>query len=375
MKKRERIMAVLHHEKPDIIPVTAYAFLLPRGDIERQLRNIGLGLVELGVPVYGIRTPNVTMESSERPASLSVDERYICLPNQKHMVNRSYTTPLGQVSERCKLGYAAFEWPLEWVIRDLQGYEKVKYIIDDTEYFPAYEEFQRAEDILGEDGLVVSVTSRSPIQTMLLDLMGYRRFAMDFYLHIREFEDLYFVLRKKQLEMYRVVADSPAEVVLMDENLNGLVTSPKLFERYCVPFYDEVAQILHAKGKILMAHMDGRLRCLKDLIGRTEIDVVEAFTPPPIGDLPIEEARASWQGKVLWTTFPATLAVGSGEDRVKAETLAILRGAAPGDDFAVGITEDIGDIKSSIYGHVLMTITQTTMKHGVYPIEGRSVTS
>jgi len=371
MKMKERILAVLRREKPDRIPFTIYTFLLPRSSIERQLRNMGLSLVELAVSVYGINTPNVKMETAENLASFSLDDRYTCIARQKHTVDRTYTTPTGRLSDRCKWGYAAFEWPIEWVIKDLGDYEVVKYVIDNTEYFPNYEDFVKMQNSMGDDGIAVMMTPKSPLQSMLLDLMGYTRFSLDYYSRRHEFEDLYAVLRKKQLEMYKIIADSPAEVVLMDENLNGMVTGPKLFEKYCMPFYEEVAQILHAKEKILMAHMDGKLKCLRDLIGKTKIDVVEAFTPPPIGDLQIEEARIAWKEKVIWATFPATSSLERDLDGVEAETLNILRRVAPGDGFIMGVTEDIGDIKSTRYEEVLAAITETMMKHGEYPLSER----
>ena len=40
--------------------------------------------------------------------------------------------------------------------------------------------------------------------------------------------------------------------------------------------------------------MDGRLARLRQEIGATALDFVEGFTPPPLGDLELEEARAAW---------------------------------------------------------------------------------
>jgi hypothetical protein len=154
----------------------------------------------------------------------------------------------------------------------------------------------------------------------------------------------------------------------MGENITGIVTNPKLFENYCVPFYREVAQILHQKGKVLGGHFDGKLKCLSKLIGQTDIDVIEAFTPPPVGDLEIDEARAEWESKIIWASFPATLSMNTELNRVKQETLEILKRASPGDHFAIGITEDLGDVKSNRYTQVLRAITETVNEHGKYPL-------
>ena len=108
------------------------------------------------------------------------------------------------------------------------------------------------------------------------------------------------------------------------------------------------------------------------LIARTKLDVIEAFTPPPIGDLPLEEARTAWKGKVIWANFPATAYLEAWLEGVERETIGMLNSAAPGDDFLLGVTEDIGDILSVDYEEVLKAITTTAMKHGVYPISTKA---
>jgi hypothetical protein len=368
MKMKERIMAVLRHEHPDVIPFTVYTSLMPRGAGERELRNMGLCLLDSSVPTYGMKTPHVKMETTEDIAALSSDDRYAALLRQKHLLHRKYVTPSGTVAEEYKWGYAVLEWPCEWMIKDLRDYGIVESIIEDTEYFPNHEEFLSTQEVMGDDGIVFVQTPKSPLQSMLLDLMGYKRFSLDYHLHRHEFEELYRVFFKKQLELYKIVAESPTEVVDLDDNINGIVTSPRLFEQYCMPFYEEVATILHKRDKILMVHLDGKLKCLRDLIAKTNIDVVEAFTPPPIGDMSLEEAQAAWKGKILWTNFPATIGLEGGLDNVESATLAILKSAAPGDDFALGITEDIGNIKSVRYESILKSIARVVNEQGVYPI-------
>jgi len=368
LNPRDRLTAVLHGETPDAIPISVYTNLLPRGYEERNLRNLGLTLVEVGASVYGLKTPNVRVETAQDLACFYMDDRLAVIAKQKQNVERLYKTPAGGLVERFKWNYSQLEWPTEWVIKSSRDYEIVRSIVDETEYFLNDEEFLKSQETMGEDGIVVLGTPRSPLQTMLLDLMGLQRFTIDSRNNRKQFNDLYETIRKKELELYKLVSDSPADVCIMGENVTGIVTNPKLFETYCVPFYQEVAQILHRKGKVLGGHFDGKLKCLVKLIGQTNIDVIEAFTPPPVGDLEIDEAMAAWKNKVLWTSFPATFSVNTSLDRVKKETLGILSRAAPGDHFAIGITEDLGDVKSYRYMQVLRAITEAVNEHGKYPL-------
>jgi hypothetical protein len=375
MKMKERILAVLHHEKPDIIPFTVYTLLYPsRGSGERNARNLGLGLVELGISVYDVSTPTVKTQTTDNLALFLRGYRITSASRQKRLAQRIYTSPAGTVSEKYTLGYTPGlgEWPVEWMIKNLGDYGILEYMIDDTEYSPNYDDFSKAEEMMGDDGIVIPMTPKGPLQSMLLDLMGYERFSIDYINHRQEFDSLYTLFTKKQLEMYKIIAESPAEVILLDDNINGVVTNPKLFETYCMPFYEKAADILHRNHKILMVHCDGKLKCLRDLIAKSRMDVIEAFTPPPIGDVSIEEAKTAWQGKTIWANFPATSTVGVQLEGVKEETLNLLKSASPGDDFALGVTEDIGDIRSIRYQQVLDIITKTVMKYGKYPISNAS---
>jgi uroporphyrinogen-III decarboxylase len=184
------------------------------------------------------------------------------------------------------------------------------------------------------------------------------------YKHPKEFNELYEIIEEKAEEYYKIVSDSPAEVVASWENIDGVMTSPRLFEKYCLPFYNKMGRILHQKGKIYLVHFDGRLNCLKNLIRQAGIDVVESFTPPPIGDLPLREAKALWGKRiVIWTNIPQTILL-LGADETKKFTRELLRSAAPGDNFILGIMEMVpphseGGLRAAI---------ETVAQYGRYPV-------
>ena len=90
----------------------------------------------------------------------------------------------------------------------------------------------------------------------------------------------------------------------------------------------------------MVTHMDGRLGSLVEAISRTEIDVVEAFTPPPMGDVSIAEAKAAWPDKVIWANFPGSVFMLE-PDEIRDFTVRLLREAMPGGRFILGVTENI----------------------------------
>jgi len=323
---KERIMAVYHGEEPDRIPLVIYSELCPRGYVERQLRNKGLGL-KVAAPVWRVEMPHV-----------HVDTKTV-----GNLVSRTFYTPVGSVSMKVRIGLregAGASWIVEYPIKDVSDFEVVEFIAEDTIYLPDYEPFLEAERNLGDDGIVFVWAGRSPLQEMQIELMGYKTFAIALYKYPKEFERLLKTLEKRADE--------------------------RLYEKYIIPFYEKQAQLLHKKGKILEDHMDGKLKYLKDLISKTDIDVVEAFTPPPMGDLTLMEARAAWKEKIISLNFPESVFL-EGLDAVKEYTLKLLSEAAPGDNFMIIFTEDI---PAEYRWNGLLTVANVLEAHAHYPIRG-----
>jgi hypothetical protein len=121
--------------------------------------------------------------------------------------------------------------------------------------------------------------------------------------------------------------------------VTATIISPRLFERFVAPVYRRVMPAMRAAGKIPIAHYDGSNRPLMKAISQTDLPVIEAFTPPPMGDLRLSEARAAWPEKVIGINFPGFLFVEPFET-IRAYTLDLLREGGQGGRFYLGCTED-----------------------------------
>ena len=111
--------------------------------------------------------------------------------------------------------------------------------------------------------------------------------------------------------------------------------------------------------------MDGELKSIAKLIAETRIDAIESFTPPPIGNLTIGEARNLWKDKIIWANFPESVSL-QGQVAVRKTVRAMLQDAAPGDNFMMEISEGF---PSDLYMlQSAPTILKTVNKYGKYPI-------
>lgn len=345
MEVGERLLNAFMRGPVDRVPwLDAYG-MVGRGRLEREARNMGMGVWWSRFP-YDTELPNVTME-----------ERMV-----GGVVCRTYHTPDGSVTTRFRMKHGfgvspstppsrwftngfgppdPWPWFIEHVIKEPKDYDAVRFMVEDAVLTPNYGPFERALEQIGSDGIVLARVEKSPIQKMFIQLMGVRTFAIHYYRHRDRFEDLRQAIEEKDDQAWRIAARSPAKLVHLPENLDGVIISPEIFERYHLPYYNKYAAMMHERGKIVTAHMDGRLRSLAPLIGKTEIDAIDAFTPPPTGDLSIAEAKEIWQGKfAIFINFPVSVYM-EGEEEARRYMAELLRSIAPGYGFIIGMTEDV----------------------------------
>lgn len=103
------------------------------------------------------------------------------------------------------------------------------------------------------------------------------------------------------------------------------------------------------------------MKSLLEAVASSELDIVEAFTPIPTGNVTVEEARQAWPDKILWMNFPSSVHTESPEV-IREEAIEILREAAPGNGFIIGITEDVvEDVRPTAYKSSLRQFWSTAL--------------
>lgn len=332
MGVRDDVLTVLRGGKPERVPWTIYSAQLFRGRAERELRDRGLGMVR-SWPVCTSSTPNVEVETRT------------IWENGNQLLRRTYHTPVGSVSEKIAFSPAYYneglisEWIVEYMIKSISDYAVARFIVEDTVYEEDYDGFRKAQRRFGQDGLLLARMGRCPIQRLSIELAGVERVALDLHDCPDVVEGLLDALEKKQDEVYRIGVESPAELIWSPDNISTSRTSPRWFEKYILPFYNRHAPMVHAAGKLYLSHMDGPLRRMLHLIAQCDLDVIEAVTPLPMGDISVQEAQAAWPGKAIWCNFPESLFLEE-DSAIYAKALELLDTAYGNGRFLLGMTED-----------------------------------
>jgi hypothetical protein len=160
---------------------------------------------------------------------------------------------------------------------------------------------------LGSDGIVTAWTGLGPPYEGSQSFSGLNAWAFEERDHPANFRRLVEALDRRRERLVELVASSSAQLVHVG-SLSGSF-SPTRFREAVLPYYQKIVPFLQRHGKLcaMDAHAADLAACA-DLIGETGVGVVEAFTPPPCGDLSIEDARRAWGGRrVIWVNFPETI--------------------------------------------------------------------
>jgi hypothetical protein len=195
----------------------------------------------------------------------------------------------------------------EFPVKGPEDFAAMAYVLENTVVTVDENAFNIAEREFGNDGVVTAMLPRSPIQRLIINLMGLENTIMSLHGHGEETESFMNDISAWDDELYRIIGDSDFQIVNFGENIDANLISPKIFSKYHIPYYNKRIDFLHKKGKYCHIHMDGSLKPILPLIKELHFDAIEAPTPEPQGDVSISEIKEALGDKILIDGIPALL--------------------------------------------------------------------
>jgi hypothetical protein len=322
---RERLVAFWSGEKPDTIPFTTYENKIPAdwGDpVIQQMFADGLGVLRF-IPTWETVYNNVEVIEETKKVNGQAVRRQV------------WRTPVGELEAIWAEG-----WHQKYFLESAEDYRVMRYIVEQTEYRPAYESFEAQAAELPAHMVAVPRMGRTPFQTILVDYAGLANFGLHLYEYESEIRQLYEALLVKFRRLAEIVAAGPGRYINIVENYTAETMGPRRYAEFLLPVYEETSGLFREAGKVVGYHYDGKLAVVKDLVARAPLDLIESLTPPPEGDMTLAEARAAWPDKLFW----ANINLGCYElppDELKQEIwLRVEAGAAAGCRLAFEVSED-----------------------------------
>jgi len=296
--------------------------------------NRGLGLFHLWGSIY-------------RPELVGVDRE---VKEEGDTTTVTYHTPVGSVS--CKILYTeemkksgiSISWVSEHVIKEPKDYRIVGYIFRNIKVHPDYENFLDYQKHTGDKGFVVAYGNNGagPMQHIMRDFLDATRFYLEMYDHAGEMRQLCEDMEPFFEQIFRVLADSPAEVILFGSNYDEMITYPPFFKEHILPYLQRFSDILHEKKKLLLCHCDGENQGLLDLIAESGMDIAEAICPHPMTKVTIADVKKAFTGKVtIFGGVPSVVLLKESMSDEEFERCMknLFRQIAPGGRFILGVAD------------------------------------
>jgi hypothetical protein len=300
MTLRERILTVYRGETPDVVPYMLdlshwfyHKNRLP-WDLTTAYNMPETALIDYhkraGVGFY---MPNL---ASFYSAAYGDDVRAEARKELKNGALETVwrlETPLGSIERRRLWEESSYSWAIsQWGIHDERGLRILAHALRSRTYAPLWENYRAWDDYVGDAGVVYALTGYSAIGHIMHYWMGVEGTifaAADWPGTLREVVD---EINANNLELIDLLAKSPAEIICMGDNFSSDIQPPAFFGTWSREYYAEAIRRLHAAGKFVAVHIDGRLRGALGMIRGAGADGADAVTPAPLGDLTPAECRS-----------------------------------------------------------------------------------
>ena len=306
MTPRDRIMAILNGEQPDQVPwagdLDYWANALikmgkkPKGFIQSDdyiqwHRDLGVGFYLQGYFPYRQIIDNCEVKEWKEG-----NRRY-----------KEIITGIGSVRECWEYIPASYtEGPIEHFMKSEADIPVMKHIYENTRFEPDYEFAQIRKNQVGDQGVVLCYLPKSPFMHLLALEAGIMAVTMSAMTVPDQFQELLDVMKRAFDQAAQIAVDSPAEVLMIPENLSSEMVGKDFFEMYMRGYQEEWTTKIREAGKYSFIHIDGTLRGLIAEEASVGFSVLEALTPYPVGDLKWEDlaAYAGDSKSILWGGVP-----------------------------------------------------------------------
>lgn len=297
MTTRERILAVYRGEKPDRLPfmLDLSHWFYHRNKMPWDLSKI-YDRPEKELIDYhkeecvGFYMPNLgSFYETNFPDGITAEN--IKSDDDREILWR-ISTPSGTIERIRVWEEDSYSWAIpEWGINEMSQLRILAEALTSRKFRSDWDQYRQWTDYVGNDGVVYLGTGYSAIGQLLNYWMGVEgtMYAIcDWPDVVRETVD---EINMNNLLLVDLLAQSPAEIIVMGDNFSSDIQPPSFFREWSEEYYAEAIRRLHAAGKYVAIHIDGRLKGSLEMFSKIGADCADAVTPKPTGDLTPSECR------------------------------------------------------------------------------------
>ncbi len=219
---------------------------------------------------------------------------------------RVYETPHGDLVEKHLLTPDRTWRLVGFPVRTVDDLKKLRWLYRRRAFTFSAETFAAGSAFIGERGEPQFYLPRSPFQALAINWMRYEDFIYALADYPTEVEATMQAIDAAYDPLYEQLTGAEAlHIVNFGENVHGQLVSPRYFERYLLPWYEKRAGQLRQAGIFTHIHIDGYFKGLLPYLKDLPVDGLEALTPTPQGDVPLELLAEHIGSKILLDGIPA----------------------------------------------------------------------
>lgn len=304
MSPRERLLAAFHRQPCDSVPFTPLLEgYFEAGLADKKEQSVGDLQFEMARHILlriHVIEPNTPLWLGASPKNLPPGVEQT-LHGDNGDIILGVNTPVGSLTWRLRFAPESpfIPWVIENHIKTVEDVKTFQYLIEHTKFDMSVELFNKVQERVGEKGIVTVLGPCSPLEQMINFDIGLERLIYLLADYPDEVNEMLEAFHAKQLEAWKLMAEAPAEIFFIHDNLSSTTVSRPMYRRYDQRYVNDYADVLHAAGKKLITHWCGRLNAFREDFGEARHDGISDVTPLPTGDADIPEARKTWAKKFI----------------------------------------------------------------------------
>ena len=313
MTSKERTLAATKHQEGDFVPISPriWALLLGFYGSESAITELkAAGEFDYDPIVITNCAPSdyFYQPFSGHPPFMDLDDVKIELSIERKGEISEYRriihTPAGELKSAYMIGRPGDTYGvkpdyhhLEYMVKDKNDFEKLKYLLPEAESINLAEYFATAE-LFGDKGIVFSRPLLG-VDHLMVDAFGVENLLIlylddfDFFKQVvRFFQNYYQKLLKYNLEQgVKFIFESWYNFSL------SAGWSPKMYREVVIPCLKENVNLVHSYDAVMLFYDDGKMmENIPDLV-KSGVDIIETLSPPPVGDVDLRKAKEIAHGK------------------------------------------------------------------------------
>lgn len=302
MTERERLIKILKGETPDRVP-----WFADLGHWYRAESGEQWNLFEISNCTREIADLHREVRAGWYVEVGSLHEEYYedGVVREKELIGdravETFHTPVGKIYMVRKWSPVSFSWDItKLMVENMKDLEILLYAVERRKFRTRYEKWEEMEKIGGDVGLGFPSLGFTGLGSLMSYYMGVQNTIYALYENPDIMEKYIDTYNANHLELVDLYCKSPAPHMIFTDNLSSDVQPPDIFRKYSFNHYKSLSEHFHKAGKTVSAHLDGMLSGILGIVAEAGIDIADACTPAPTGDLtPLEIRKQTGNNMIL----------------------------------------------------------------------------